>query len=793
MAHSARFNNDWLLKEQYKSWLIPVSEDNTKAKCKLCSKVFSLLNMGEIAIKSHASGKKHIAAVKLTEKVESVSDFFGESSDSQKPTSSQQHDTISTPRLSDSVSSFVLRKDQHKAEILWALKTVMSHYSYNSANNIADLFRAMFPDSKIAEKMQCGPTKLSYLICFGIAPYFKQQLLSELKETQCFVISFDESLSSELHQEQMDFVVKYFSNDKVVCKYLTSGFLGHTRACDLKQKFEECIQDLDQKKLVQVSMDGPSVNWKLYESLVEERKENKDYPSLINVGSCSLHIMHGAFRTGVKKTKWGIDTTLKALHNLFEDSPAKREDYQEITGSDIFPLPFCGHRWLEDKKVASRALDIWPNIVNYVKDMLKKPTSQIPSSSYFSTVRSAVQDSLMVAKLQFFVSTSSIFIPYLQKFQADAPLIPFMTNEVSIVLEALMQKFVKKDNLKSADSPAKIAKLNVMETSIHLDPSDIDVGFAAAATLEKAVKEKKISKREHFEFKKECSTMLATMVTKLQERSAIQYSFAGKLASLDPWLVISESEKVQKMFKEVLKKLVEAKWMKSEQADCIWMQYKKFVSDAKQFHHDEFSSFLLEENRLDTFYFKLLSGKRDFKELWDTMKFLLTLSHGQASVERGFSVNKEVLAPNLREVSLVAQRFIHDTISTQDIQLSDFTITEELLQSCNHANSRYKMYLIDEEEKAKQPEKIRKRKALQEELDSAKKRKKDWEITAQKLVSEADMRAKEAAEKSDAAVMKAILIESNGARDKSQDIKKTEIPKEESKIKDIEKKLKLLD
>ena len=72
MAHSARFNNDWLLKEQYKSWLIPVSEDNTKAKCKLCSKVFSLSNMGEIAIKSHASGKKHIAAVKLTEKVESV-------------------------------------------------------------------------------------------------------------------------------------------------------------------------------------------------------------------------------------------------------------------------------------------------------------------------------------------------------------------------------------------------------------------------------------------------------------------------------------------------------------------------------------------------------------------------------------------------------------------------------------------------------------------------------------------------------------------------------------------------
>ena len=134
-----------------------------------------------------------------------------------------------------------------------------------------------------------------------------------------------------------------------------------------------------------------------------------------------------------------------------------------------------------------------------------------------------------------------------------------------------------------------------METSIHLDPSDIDVGFAAASTLSKAVKEKKISKCEHFEFKKECSTMLTTMVTKLQERSPIQYSFARKLASWDPCLVISESEKVEKMFKEVLTKLVDTKWIKNEQADCIWIQYKKFVSDAKLFHQTNFQDFHLKK------------------------------------------------------------------------------------------------------------------------------------------------------------------------------------------------------
>ena len=132
----------------------------------------------------------------------------------------------------------------------------------------------MFPDSTIAQKMTCGPTKLSYLICFGIAPYFKQQLLNELKEAQCFVISFDELLNTELHEKQMDFVVRYFNKDRVTCRYLTSEFLDHTHVDDLKKKFEEGIKDLEKKKMLQVSVDGPNVNWQLYDSIVEERNEN---------------------------------------------------------------------------------------------------------------------------------------------------------------------------------------------------------------------------------------------------------------------------------------------------------------------------------------------------------------------------------------------------------------------------------------------------------------------------------------------------------------------------------------
>ena len=72
-----------------------------------------------------------------------------------------------------------------------------------------------------------------------------------------------------------------------------------------------------------MSMDGPNVNWKLYDSIVEGRNQNDEYSSVIDIGSCCLHVGHGAFRSGVWKIKWGIDSVLKTMQNLFDDSQQK--------------------------------------------------------------------------------------------------------------------------------------------------------------------------------------------------------------------------------------------------------------------------------------------------------------------------------------------------------------------------------------------------------------------------------------------------------------------------------------
>ena len=202
---------------------------------------------------------------------------------------------------------------------------------------------------------------------------------------------------------------------------------------------------------------------------------------------------------------------------MFDKSPAKRENFAEITGTDVFPLQFCGHRWLEDKRVADRALEIWPHITKYITETLKKPKQQIPTSSSFATVRSAVHDLLTPAKLAFFASTASVMLPFLQVFQSDAPLVPFVISELHTLLQTLMGKFVKRKELEKLDSASKMAKFDVSPSDHHVAAKDIDVGFAAKTLIKELIKDEKVSELQVLEFRKSCERMLVGTVSKIQE------------------------------------------------------------------------------------------------------------------------------------------------------------------------------------------------------------------------------------------------------------------------------------
>ena len=53
-------------------------------------------------------------------------------------------------------------------------------------------------------------------------------------------------------------------------------------------------------------MDGPSTNWSALDELSLQR-EGDELPPLENVGSCGLHLLHGAFKTAFQDTDWSLD------------------------------------------------------------------------------------------------------------------------------------------------------------------------------------------------------------------------------------------------------------------------------------------------------------------------------------------------------------------------------------------------------------------------------------------------------------------------------------------------------
>ena len=57
---------------------------------------------------------------------------------------------------------------------------------------------------------------------------------------------------------------------------------------------------------------------------------------------------------------------------------------------------------------------------------------------------------------------------------------------------------------------------------------------------------------------------------------------------------------------------------------------------------------------LDDFFSKFVNIKL-FKNLVKVVKLVFTFSHRQASVERGFSINKSIFETNMKEESIVAR------------------------------------------------------------------------------------------------------------------------------------------
>ena len=148
-------------------------------------------------------------------------------------------------------------------------------------------------------------------------------------------------------------------------------------------------------------------------------------------------------------------------------------------------------------------------------------------------------------------------------------------------------------------------------------------------------------------FKTDVKHFYKALVGKLVERSSLTYELVNKLDSLNPHTIANRSlSTLGKKFEGVLMYLNDAKLMTVDRCDDGKREYKLFVEKTKQDYHEEPKDFDVKTDRLDDF-FKNACPSNDFPMMWNILEIVFILSCGNAEVERGFSVNKDILKDNM--------------------------------------------------------------------------------------------------------------------------------------------------
>ena len=78
-------------------------------------------------------------------------------------------------------------------------------------------------------------------------------------------------------------------------------------------------------------------------------------------------------------------------------------------------------------------------------------------------------------------------------------------------------------------------------------------------------------------------------------------------------------------------------------ADNAKVEYEGFLKNDVTQNSDKFSSFDFSTDRLDEFFTQFLNGNPKYTSFNTVCIYIFVISHGQASVERGFNINKEMV------------------------------------------------------------------------------------------------------------------------------------------------------
>ena len=220
----------------------------------------------------------------------------------------------------------------------------------------------------------------------------------------------------------------------------------------------------------------------------------------------------------------------------------------------------------------------------------------------------------------------------------------------------------------------------------------VELGCAASNLIQDLVKQGIVSNILVKTFHNECKLFVFAIIKKVKTRMAIGLNFLKMTGVLNPArLVGMGKDHCVRNFTRLVQQLVSMKILKAKEGDDGINQYIDLLSSSNT--QILFENFVDENHSLDCFYFDTLDIPSKYKGLTRVLEAVFVLHNGQASVERGFSLNKELISTNMGEMTMRSRRMIKDHLYANSLKPSTVELSSALLKFVKSSRAQYLAYL----------------------------------------------------------------------------------------------------
>ena len=340
------------------------------------------------------------------------------------------------------------------------------------------------------------------------------------------------------------------------------------------------------------------------------------------------------------------------MFQCFKYSAAKWEDYELVQAKVKVTTHFFLHhvesRWTTLEDVVVRLAEQLP----VLKDLWDKEKQ----SGRVKTICQILQDTLILAEMYFIKSVLELFLRITRMFQTSEPLIHILYDEMSTLVLQLMGRCLTPEAI-GDKSGRELYEVDLDKKENWL--REVNIGEAAKTELKKLKDDRKISDASYSSFFRRAKQLYRTGISELLRTFPLKNSLLLYLQVLHPTIRnVPQSKGAIKQVATRIKAFprgeidkLSNEWLEymSEEIPEDWYRHISENTDDDEEEEDTAQSDqVVKYERIDVYWSNVgkmtrPTGERKYPVVMKLARIALTLNHGNADVERGFSKNKLLL------------------------------------------------------------------------------------------------------------------------------------------------------